>query len=271
MKACMVLMLIAGMGLATLPSRAATGVDVRLLPADTSIVALRQIDIVLSVPAAGSGFNGFSAVVGYDSTFLEFQQASPVSLQEGSLMGQACGETFHSFAVKHDSLRITEILLCDRMTVTGPGTLYRLHFKGKTRLGVTQVFIRPGMQFFDAGSYVVPVTASVATVRIISAADVAGTGPAAPRPRLLASPNPFRGVTVLSLEFAPRGAAYSLEIRDLQGRHVRSAPPVAAGGEGATFHWDGRDDLGRPAPAGLYWARIDGLRPGPVARVLLIR
>ncbi len=88
----------------------------------------------------------------------------------------------------------------------------------------------------------------------------AGNPPAPQMPRALrlfaAQPNPFRPSTMLSYElFAP--AAVRLVIHDAAGREVRrlvDAPLQPAGVHRVA--WDGRDDRGQAAPAGVYFYRV---------------
>jgi hypothetical protein len=83
--------------------------------------------------------------------------------------------------------------------------------------------------------------------------------PALPRLALAltpAGPNPFSGST--TLRFAtPSAGRVTLAVLDLGGRRVRTLfdGERAAGGGSAT--WDGRDERGNPAPAGVYFAWLD--------------
>jgi hypothetical protein len=67
--------------------------------------------------------------------------------------------------------------------------------------------------------------------------------------------NPFRpGASILLAIPAPGGQA-DVSIVDLSGRSVRT---LETGGLTAGFHpliWNGRDDAGRPLPAGVYFMR----------------
>lgn len=70
-----------------------------------------------------------------------------------------------------------------------------------------------------------------------------------------ASPNPLNPRTTLSLDLS-RASAISLAVYDLRGRRVRS---LFSGRLQAGAHevaWDGCDELGNTAPAGLYVARL---------------
>src|SRR5262249_27964994 len=79
-------------------------------------------------------------------------------------------------------------------------------------------------------------------------------------------PQPARaGVRIVSTPFRG-GAAARLEILDLSGRLVRRLE-----GPGASFTWDGRAGDGRPAPAGVYLARMTQGAEVSSARICLVR
>ena len=69
-------------------------------------------------------------------------------------------------------------------------------------------------------------------------------------------PNPSRSGTAVAFDL-PAATTASVRVADLQGRTVRTltdAAPFAAGR--ATLTWDGRDDAGRPASAGVYFVHL---------------
>lgn len=87
-------------------------------------------------------------------------------------------------------------------------------------------------------------------------------------PAAAASPNPFRFTTRIAV---PVGAAGPLRLYDAAGRLVRTLRTEAEGdGRGgpgmATSIWDGRDDRGAAAPAGVYFLRGEGSAGGPRGR-----
>src|SRR5512143_2432122 len=90
------------------------GVEVALSPASLTVTPGSEFDLEIRVTSAGSSFNGFDAVVGYDPAALTFLPASPLSLQQGCLMtgecSAACGNTFHQFSSGGDSLRVNDVL-----------------------------------------------------------------------------------------------------------------------------------------------------------------
>jgi len=69
-----------------------------------------------------------------------------------------------------------------------------------------------------------------------------------------ARPNPSRGVTVLRYSI-PAPAPVSLAIYDVGGRKVHDLVRMDAQGPGSfAVAWDGRDELGAPVAAGVYFA-----------------
>jgi choice-of-anchor B domain-containing protein len=81
-------------------------------------------------------------------------------------------------------------------------------------------------------------------------------------------PNPAGGPVSLSL-VVPRAGQVEVEVLDLAGRRVRTLHRGAAAAGVLTLRWDGADESGRSAPAGLYFARA---RCGAaVASVRLVR
>ncbi len=97
-------------------------------------------------------------------------------------------------------------------------------------------------------------------------------------PRLSATgPNPFRGVTRFRFRVpaAPEGGfrGWSVDVFDMGGRHVRT---LAAGGRGASgleeeLSWDGRDDLGRPLAAGVYFVSLEDGAERSTVKVTITR
>ena len=112
------------------------------------------LDLTIVVTQSGSAFNAFDAIVGYDPAALTLVPLSPLSLQQGSLMTGACSNTFHQFEQGADRDTITDALLCNATSVTGPGQIYRLHFRASATPQVTTVRFLPGLQFYNAGLYV---------------------------------------------------------------------------------------------------------------------
>jgi hypothetical protein len=72
---------------------------------------------------------------------------------------------------------------------------------------------------------------------------------------LRAWPNPSRGATTFSLE-VPRAASGTVDVHDVAGRLVRRLAdgPLPAGTQ--SLRWDGRDETGAKAAAGVYYLRL---------------
>lgn len=118
------------------------------------------------------------------------------------------------------------------------------------------------------------VEAGVDDLTMFDAASAAlGVTPPRPIARLAfrpASPNPAAGRVTLVLE-VPASGELEVDLVDVTGRRVRELHRGLASAGPLTLGWDGRDGEGRPAPAGLYFARA---RAGNVAahtRVIRIR
>jgi hypothetical protein len=235
----------------------AQGVSAALTPATQTVAPGSEFDVDVTVTQAGAPFNGFELVVGYDPAALTFLPASPLSLQQGCLMtgacSSACGATFHLFSAAGDSLVANDGLLCDQMSLMGPGQVYRFHFQAATTPQVTALSIRHA-EFYDAGLFVTPVTAAGCIVGIGVVLD-AGTPPGGPGLAIRAQPNPCRGRVQLTI--AADGAAEpDLRVVDVLGRTIRRLPAGRTGAGARRVEWDGRTDSGERAPAGVYVVRL---------------
>jgi hypothetical protein len=229
------------------------GVKVALLPASQAVDPGTEFDLSMEVTRAGSSFNGFDAYIGYDPAALTLIPLSPLSQQEGSYFKAACSNRFHRFLQGSDRDTITDVLLCAGVSLTGPGQIYRLHFRASSTPRVTTVRFLPGLQFYNAGLYVNPDSSSNATITIGHPTGV-GDSPII-NPTLRAAPNPARTGTLFTVAMN-RAGPQELSIRDLQGRVVRHLQQGIFEAGVRTVHWDRRTDSGRVAPAGLYLATL---------------
>jgi hypothetical protein len=248
--------LAAGLALvaAALPARA--DVHFAVMPPTQTVAPDSGVNVDLSVVLAGSDFNGFDVTVSYDPAALTLVPTVPTTAQQGCLMtgacSAACGNTFHRFAAAGDSAAISDVLLCNLISLTGPGQVYKLHFTASHTPQVTFVRIRR-TTFYNAGIFVTPVATADAQITIgnTSAVDPA---PATGRgPTIGAEPNPARGAVTFALG-AELAGVQRLEIHDLAGRLVRVVDHGWRGAESRRVHWDGRDDSGAAVPSGIYLA-----------------
>ena len=237
---------------------AAAGVQIAVQPAIKNVSPGAEFDMTLGVPLAGSGFNAFSATVTYDTTAITFMPVYPLSSQQGCLMtggcSAACGSTFHRFEAPHDSLVISNSLLCNQISITGPGTLYKLHFKAKNVTTTTLIRIQSA-SFLNAGLFVTPVTTSDAQVGIGITLDAGG--PAAPAAGLSvrAEPNPSRGRLAFAIE-SDRDGARGVEVYDLAGRLVRRLEDPRSIAGPSRLAWDGTDESGARVRPGIYLVTV---------------
>jgi hypothetical protein len=71
--------------------------------------------------------------------------------------------------------------------------------------------------------------------------------------RLASAPNPFDGATTVSFRLSRPGPV-ELDVYGVDGRHVRAGSSALPAG--VHFTWNGLDDDGRAAPAGVYLIRL---------------
>lgn len=229
----------------------AQGVIVALTPAALQVDPGAEFDLDLFVTQEGDPFNGFDAAIGFDPAALTLVPRSPTVLQEGTLVTAACGSTFHHFALGTSSASISVVLLCSDTFVTGPGQLYRLHFRASDTPQTTAVTFLPGLQFYNSGLFVNPDSSTNAEIGIgMSPVGVTPLGAAAGL-RLAVAPNPTTGGALLTLT-SDRSEPTRLCIVDARGRLVRRLEAPAAGVGARSVRWDGRDAMGRRAAAGVY-------------------
>jgi hypothetical protein len=108
---------------------------------------------------------------------------------------------------------------------------------------------------FGDGSLVEAGVDDFRLIGVSGSVDVATAAPAA-RLQISAAPNPFASSAAIRWTL-PQDAEVTLAIYDAAGRRVRT---MAHGFLTAGVHslmWDGRDDRGNPAKAGVYWMRLN--------------
>jgi len=252
----MALVLLALLAAAARPAAAA--IQVALKPGIMNMPPGTEFDLTLDVTQAGSAFNGFAAVVEFDPAALTFMPAASLPSQQGCLMlggcSASCGNTWHRFSAAGDSLSITDLLLCDQISLTGPGTLYKLHFKASNTVQETWVRFRHAT-FYDAGLFVTPVLTADAHIGIGVTLDAGDPPPPAPGLSVRAEPNPARGPLSLSIR-SDRAGERRLEVFDLAGRLVRRLPGGWRAAGIDRVGWDGADESGTRVRPGLYLVTV---------------
>lgn len=237
---------------------AAAGVQIAVQPPIKNVLPGAEFDMTLEVPVAGSNFNAYSATVTYDTTAITFMPVYPLTSQQGCLMtggcSVACGSTFHRFDAPHDSLVISNSLLCNQISLTGPGTLYKLHFKAKNVTTTTWIRIQSA-SFLNAGLYVTPVSAFDAHVGIGITLDAGSPSVPAAGLSVRAEPNPSRGRLTFAIE-SDRDGARSVEVYDLAGRLVRRLEDPRGTAGPSRLAWDGADESGARVRPGIYLVTV---------------
>lgn len=88
---------------------------------------------------------------------------------------------------------------------------------------------------------------------------------------LSCSPNPFNPATVLSFEL-PGPGPVTLQVYDVAGRLVRTlADRVPFAGGSQELAWNGGDDQGKPAPAGVYFYRLGFRDEWRTGRMVMVK
>ncbi|MBP6876315.1 MAG: hypothetical protein KBD56_09605 [Candidatus Eisenbacteria bacterium] len=85
------------------------------------------------------------------------------------------------------------------------------------------------------------------------------------------SANKFRAFLILGCLVALADGPVRASVHDIAGRRVRSICDFNFAAGSHEVFWDGNDDDGRAAPAGIYLVRIAGPEATMTARFLMIR
>ena len=101
-------------------------------------------------------------------------------------------------------------------------------------------------------------------------ADADGGGVAAHPALVFAGANPSRGPVALRCTL-PREGHVRLVLLDVSGRRVRTLEDGVLAAGAHEVIWNGRDDSGAAAPAGLYWARLEADGEVHTRRIVRLR
>jgi len=82
-------------------------------------------------------------------------------------------------------------------------------------------------------------------------------------------PNPFRGAASLAYVVAEPGRV-RLTVHDVQGRQVATLVDAERAAGRYLAAWDGAEDAGRAAPAGLYFLRLQMGARAVTGRILFL-
>ena len=225
------------------------------------------VTIELAVANDGVPFNAFDASVRFDPARLAFVTQVNSSIQRGELMTNACSNTFHRFSAASDSLQITLSLLCNGVSVIGPGVVYRVQFQAGSLLGLTHLGLGPSTRFYDAGFFVSPLDTAGMTICIGNCATGVGSGipPASVLSLSAPRPNPWSALAPLWFTVTqPSAGPVTLTLHDISGRvWRRSASEWLPAGSSTLSIEHGA------LPNGLYFARFS-TRAGVVTRSVVV-
>ncbi len=238
------------------PAVAHAAVRVALSPDTLAVSPGATFTLAVEVPVAGASFNGYDVVVEFDPTRLTYVPTSPYTLQEGASMRSACANTFFVLSAAGDSVSVSHVLLCAGVTLAGPSQLCLLRFRASNAAaGATWVRLR-SVQFYSEGLFVNPAVPSDALIHWGGLLDAPPT--ASPLGiRLSVRNNPSRDEQWIEAQ-SPSEGWQELTIFDLAGRAIRRLDAGERPAGARSVSWNGRDDSGRKAPAGVYRARFTG-------------
>ncbi len=210
---------------------------------DTLVVApgaVFTVDIV--IPQADSPFNAFGLGLRFDPSRLTFVPAVPnKDAQRGPLILNACTNTFHVFSATADSLKVELSMLCNQVSVTGPGVIYRVRFQAGLADAITTIHFGPSTRFILGGAYRNPVLPKPIVVRIgnpVLDAVIAGR-PGSGVEFSAPSPNPARARTPMALRFTlQHEGLVSFDLFDALGRRVAQRAPQACEAGPQMLNWE---------------------------------
>ncbi len=245
-------------------------VNLAILPATVSVQPGEIFDVELTITEAGSAFNGYDAIVGFDPAVMTFIERSPAE-QEGPLMTDACNYIFYRFEVSSsgDTLTINHVMLCAATSVTGPGVVFRLRFQAGQQNATTSINLLEGTAFYNAGLFVNPVFTWDCEVQISDVSPVPEDLVSAPV-NLIAAPNPFNPMTTISFEAAEAMQA-RITVYSSRGFLVAELLDEQVSSGQNSVVWNGRDTQGQMVGSGTYLVRLELGGESFMQRVTLVK
>ena len=104
----------------------------------------------------------------------------------------------------------------------------------------------------------------------VAAGVTAAAEPPHPLRLMGAAPNPFTGSTAIQFDL-PRPGRAKVQVFDAGGRRVATLLDQDVGGGSHSLRWDGVDDRGYAARAGLYVCRLEAAGETHTAKLMLLR
>ncbi len=249
-------------------SPAAAAITVAMSPASLQVAPGAEFDVTVVVTAAGSAFNAFDTRVGFDPAALTAVPLTPATSQIGPLFTAACANLFHRFSAGAAEDTAGCSMLCNGVSTTGPGTIYKLRFRASTTVQQTTI-VFDQLRFYQAGLFVLPVDAAPAAIGIgMPPPTVDAPAPTTHALDLRIGPLPVRGEARFAYA-SPRAGRVTLDVFDVRGRRVvRVLDASRAAGPG-TVSWAACDASGVRLAPGAYVAVLSA-GGGVVARKLVL-
>jgi hypothetical protein len=248
---------------------ASADVSVAIVPGSVAVEPGVEFEVRIEVTEAGSRFNAFDLIVGFDPAALTAVPMSPLSAQVGAALNSACPSVFNDFGSGNSGDTIGCALLCAGVSITGPGEIYRLRFRASQIPQTTTLAFAGPPSFYDAGIRVSPVRSEDAAVRIGTPPLDAGDRAAPERWSIRVAPNPARSGAVF-LVGSPGTLEWTVAIVDLQGRELRRFPVVSRSGGTSQLEWDGTAGTGTTLAPGVYQIVVRNGEGASMARTRLI-
>lgn len=250
------------------PARAA--ITVAMTPAAVTVAPGAEFDVTIQVTAAGSAFNAFDTRVAFDPAALTAVPLSPLQSQLGSLFTTNCSNLFHRFSAGAAEDTAGCAMLCNGVSTTGPGAVYRLRFRASNTVQQTVISFAQ-LRFYQAGLFVLPVTSSPTGVGIGMAPPTVDAPPAGGAGLALAvGPSPVRSDARFAFS-TPRAGRVTLDVFDVNGRRVRRVlDETRPAGEGAV-PWAAVDESGARVAPGAYFALLSSGGRTSSLRLVVLR
>jgi hypothetical protein len=273
-RAAHLLILLACAAWISIPAARATDEFHAYVAPESSRVDIGTIaEVGLAVDGSAHQFNGYEITIQYDPRVI-----SLVSVLPGPLMLEACPNWFNRLTETDSTLTYAHIILCDGVSLDGPGTLTLLRFSADT-IGVSPVRIisSPDLSFFDAGEYVAPDHPTYPRQVVlhdgkIEVWDPATSGIDGPwisdrsdgSGQIHVYPNPVTESSAIRLAI-PQDGPVEMQLFDPAGRELWRWASSAARAGVLEIPWPRSEELGRDLPGGVYFVRarsVSGLAAG---------
>jgi len=256
-------------------SHAAEEFHALIVPDTTWANLYSLVEVHLDVDSTAHQFNGFGITFQYDPSVVSFDSLTP-----GDLMLDACPNWFNHLDTTDSTLSYTHIILCNLVSVDGPGRLCTIRFTADNA-GISPVMITsdPDRSFYDAGMYVYPGHPDYPRQVIFHDGAIVVIDPNADCEEMIEDagvrltsirPNPASSGAEILFEL-PEPAWVRLEIYDTMGRMVRTLIDDRQTLGMHSTAWNGTDDRGLSVCSGVYFCTMTAGDHQSRRRIVLLR